>query len=128
MKLERGLLYSPVIHTLVGLMLGIAGMSMVSSEAAFPAFVVNMIYSVASPILIALRRWWFVNAILSTVGMIVLLLIMPVLGLMVADHESLGETQMLLMLPAMFFPCALVLSGVLRLVIVRRERRQVAVT
>ena len=126
MKLEIGLLYSPIVHTLIGLGLGLAGMSMMSRESAVAVFAVTTIYALASPILIALRRWWFVNAILCVVGMIVLLFIMPFVGVMMAGHDTLGETSMLLMLPAMIFPCALVLSGVLRFVIVRRERRQVA--
>lgn len=123
MKVELGLLYSPVIHTLAGLVLGIAGMSMVSSEATATAvFAVTMAYAIASPILIALRRWWFVNAILSAVGMFILLTIMPVLGLMVGEHESVRATGLLQVMPAMVFPCALVLSGVLRLLVVRKER------
>jgi hypothetical protein len=95
---------------------------MMTSEPAVAPFVVTTVYAIASPVLIAFRRWWFVNAILCTVGMIVLLLITPVLGLFVSGHESLGETQMLLVLPVMIFPCALVLSGILRFLIVRRER------
>ena len=126
-KLELGLLYSPVIHTLVGLALGIGGMSIVSSEAvATPVLAVTMAYAIASPILIALRRWWLVNAILSAVGMFVLLTIMPVLGLMVGEHESVPATGLLQVMPAMVFPGALVLSGILRLLIVLRERRQLA--
>ena len=121
MRSREGLLYSPIVHTMVCLVLGLAGMSMVPSETAVPVFAVTMAYAIASPILIALRRWWFVNAILCLVGMVVLLIIMPVLGAL-AGFEEMGEGAMLLMLPAMFFPCALVLSGVLRFLIVRRER------
>ena len=126
MKLELGLLYSPVIHTLAGLLLGIGGMSIVSGEAvATPVFAVTMAYAIASPILIALRRWWFVNAMLSAVGMFVLLTIMPVLGLMVGEHESVAGTRLLQVTPAMVFLAALCLSGILRLLIVLRERAAV---
>jgi hypothetical protein len=45
---------------------------------------------------------------------------------MMAGRDTLGETQMLLMLPAMFFPCALVASGVMRFLVVRKERATAA--
>ena len=120
MKSRAGLLYSPVMHTLVGLALGLAGMSMMPTEPGTPVFVVTALYAVASPVLIALRRWWLVNAILSTIGMIVLLVMMPVLGAMAAGPGSFGSL-MINPLPAMIFPCAMVLSGIVRLLIVRRE-------
>jgi hypothetical protein len=126
MKSREGMIYSPIVHTLVGLVLGLAGMAMMSRESAVAVFAVTTIYALASPILIALRRWWFVNAFLCLVGMIVLLLIMPVVGVMMAGRDTLGETQMLLMLPAMIFPCALVASGVMRFLVVRKERASAA--
>jgi hypothetical protein len=89
------------------------------ATATWSAFGAVSLFSIADPFLILRQRSWWLGALLSAPSWIV----MTVLLANVADSVArLREGLMIFMLPAMAYPIALAISGLIRLVIWTRRR------
>ena len=112
----------PAAHAIVLFLLALITVRAFMREPTVPVFGAVMIYAIASPILIALRPGWWLNAITSVIGMVLMFTALP-MAIEAIAGRSLGESSMILLFPMMFYPVALVLSGIARLVIARRPVR-----
>ena len=116
---------NPVLHVTVAFVLGLAAMRLDRREPAMIVFLVSALYALINPVLIALQPGWWFNVLLSSCGMVALLFVLPPMGLLVHDLDSLGETRITLVLPPLLFIVMLALSGILHLILVRVRRKAI---
>ena len=93
--------------------LGAAAIVASPRASALTALVVVSIFTLGSPLVNALRRRWWLNTLLTILAWILLLGALSATGDAVPNGR-IGEGGMVLMLPMMAFPVALLLSGVFR--------------
>lgn len=117
---SRSTLFNPLAHTFLFYLLGVVLVLLVPREPVLPVFAVISAFAIVNPALIAARPHWWVNAVISVPCALLLLALLPATAEGVAG-KRLGESTMVLLAPVMFYPVALALSGIGRLLIVRKR-------
>jgi hypothetical protein len=120
--LDPALLYNPLVHGCL-IYLGSAVLFRVvpGPAAILVALAGTTLYAVGSPVVIALRPRWWLNAALSILAFVVLIGALPATAEAVT-HRRIGEDAMALLFPFMLFPVMLVASLVFRVVSSRRVK------
>lgn len=104
---------SPVRRAVLALMIAILGYYLAPRGARWVGvFAAITVYSIADPAINTFRSRWWVNAIKSLTGFIVLFIASG----LIADADRIGEGGMIFMLPLMIYPVALGLSGLIRFI------------
>src|SRR4051794_2450105 len=117
---SRDSLYNPFGHASLAYLAAAVLMFAAGKAALLVVPVAACPYAGGSPALLSLRPRWWVNAILSTVAGIVLVVVLLPTGEWLA-HQRFGDDSMVLLFPIMVFPAALFGSLLLR-VFVNRNR------
>jgi hypothetical protein len=104
---------SPLRRAALALSIAILGYYLAPRGArSVGVFAAITAYSIADPVINTLRSHWWVNAIKSLAGFIVLFIASG----LIADADRIGEAGMIFMLPLMIYPVALGLSGLIRFI------------
>lgn len=101
-----------MVWLLIGAVITIAPMALIPEIGWLPSFLGLSLYSVAGPLACAFSDRWWLNAVLSSAGWLAIFLVVGALPATTALRE--GATVFLL--PMMIYPCAVLLSGIIRVV------------
>jgi hypothetical protein len=104
---------SPVRRAALALLIALLGFFLAPRGARWVGvFAAITVYSIADPIINTFRSRWWLNAIKSLVGFVLLFIASGLIG----DADRIGEGGMIFILPLMMYPVALALSGLIRFV------------
>ena len=119
---NRALICNPLVHGLAVLVAGVLLSAVAGPLAILVVFVFGVTYAIGSPLLIAGRPGWWLNAILSLVVFLLLLGLLTGLG-EAASRQHFGDDAMIMVVPVLIYPAALAVSLALHLSAAARRRR-----
>ena len=124
-------LFGPAVIVLAGGLVGVASIAAMQVrpdphgclEAAYWGL---NVFAVLGPLLVVFARWFWVSALTATGMGTVLFMSLPAIA-RVIGRGQFGENAMILIVPLLLFPAALLVAGLIRLVawLVQRHRAEV---